>query len=80
MCVCVCLGLRVSETDCRDQMCVLHVCVNKESDMYTQACTYLLPGLPLHVFLEASLFLEAPQVSELERLTNLLSLPYALNR
>lgn len=40
-------------------MCVLHVCVNKESDMYTQACTYLLPGLPLRVFLEA------PQVSEL---------------
>lgn len=46
-------------------MCVLRVRVNKDSDMYTPARAYLLPGLPPHVFLQASSFLEALEVSEL---------------
>lgn len=73
----VCLGWCVSKVDCRDQMCVLHVCVNKESDMYTPACTYLL----MYFFkLRHSLKLCKFQSSTVKRLMNALSFAYALNR
>lgn len=35
-CGAVCLGLCVSAADRGDQMCGLHVCINTESDVYTQ--------------------------------------------
>lgn len=43
--VCACLGLWISDMGCRHQMCVPYLCVNKESEMYTSARLYLLPGL-----------------------------------
>ena len=43
----VCLGLCVSAVDRGDQMCGPHVCINRESNVYTQARTYLLPGFLL---------------------------------
>lgn len=57
-------------------MCVLHACVNKDSEIYKPACTHLFRGF----LLVHSLKLPKFQSSAVKRLMNALSFPYALNR